>query len=120
MAIEFQEFIGRVADYIRKQLGEECSVSVRETLKNNGEIRKGLLIENGSSNISPCIYLEDYYRGLAEGEEALQEVLEEVMSTYEKTVTYKTFDTYILGDYGSIRGRLRGKLINTEKTGITF
>lgn len=115
MTLEFQEFINRAADFIQGQLGEGYHVSVRETVKNNGEIRKGIVIGNGLSNISPCIYLEEYYRNLTEGRRSLEELLMEIMGIYKQAAADEKFDVSVLNDYRSVRDRIRGRLVNTEK-----
>lgn len=67
----FEEFIEEIRNNILDYLPEEyedADVDIREVYKNNNVALTGLMVhpENGN-NISPTIYLDDYYKKYQNG-----------------------------------------------------
>ena len=63
-------------------MGTHIRVSTRTVKKNNGTERSGLLIEDDSTNISPTIYLEEYYQQFLSGK-GVDKIAKEVADLYE-------------------------------------
>lgn len=84
--MNFEEFCSYVESNILDVLGskEERTASVKEVLKNNSVVLKGLMIVENESNISPTIYLEDFYEQMVVEEKSEEEILEEIASAYER------------------------------------
>lgn len=113
--MEFQEFIGRVINFFKGQLGNDYRVFTQEVKKGNGVALTALVIENPLSNISPCIYLDKYYEDFQNSREIFEAIAAKIMAIYQRTARNEMYDTSILTDYMRIKDKIRGKLINTEK-----
>lgn len=113
-ALPMEQFAECVRAVVQERAGEEGTVFVQEVRKNNGVMLTGLSIFGKGSNLSPTIYLEEFYERYAEGV-GLAELAEEILSCYEERCTAKTFDAEFYTDYEQVKKRLAYRLINWEK-----
>ena len=58
----YYQFIHAVEEKIKKEVKEERKISVHTNIKNNGVKRTGIMISENGINISPTIYLEEYFQ----------------------------------------------------------
>ena len=75
--LNYEEFKQAVADNIKEYLPakyEESHVEVKEVIKNNNTVLDGLLVSSPDSNVSPAIYLNDYYEQYKNGMESMQKL----------------------------------------------
>ena len=111
-----------------KQLGQEvvqeisrlvpqAEVKVNEVRKNNSLILHGITIidRQESNDITPTIYLDNYYEGYCDGELTVEEIAEKVIQLYHERKDDVPFDIKTLTDFDNAKKNLRIKLINTEK-----
>ena len=59
--MDYREFTGAVEDQMNRRLKGGVQASLYTAVKNNGKERTGVLIESPGINISPTIYLEEYF-----------------------------------------------------------
>ena len=59
--MNYQQFIVAVKEKTTALLGETVTVRIQTVLKNNGTKRVGLMITKPTVNISPTIYLEQFF-----------------------------------------------------------
>ena len=59
--MNYREFTGAVEDQMNRRLEGGVRASLYTAVKNNGKERTGVLIETPGINISPTIYLEEYF-----------------------------------------------------------
>lgn len=106
------------ADAVEKQMNEKMTGGVKAalytTLKNNGKERTGVLIETPGVNISPTIYLEEYYQNYRQGD-TLEEIVDEILEFYREIRQEKSWDYEGILSYEGVRNRIVFKLINTVK-----
>jgi hypothetical protein len=79
--LDFDEFQSYVCDNIKDFLPEEfesAKVDVNLVIKNNDKKLHGLVIRKEDSNISPTIYLEQFYEGYKEHGIDLEVVMEHI------------------------------------------
>lgn len=112
--MEYQEFVCAVIVELNLKLKGGVKASLYTAVKNNGKERKGALIENPGVNISPTIYLEEFYERFEDGS-SIGEVAEEVLAFYEKVKCVKSWDASWLTEYEKVRGKIIFKVINTRK-----
>lgn len=109
----YQDFITRVEKNIMSYLPDSArmSVEIREVCKNNGIVLQGLTIKCEDTNITPIIYLEQYYEELSQGG-VFSEIMSEIAATYEnhKNGILPGFSLEELDD-----GKIFGELVNTER-----
>ena len=65
--ITYCQFIAAVKQKVESNINRNVRVEVHITLKNNGKERRGLVFIEEGINISPTIYLEEFYQNFREG-----------------------------------------------------
>lgn len=75
------QFIHAVETKVKKEVEEEKTVSIHTNVKNNGVRRSGIMISEKGINISPTIYLEEYFHQFRMGYplDRLQKILSDYM-----------------------------------------
>lgn len=110
----FTEFHDKIMDFISYDLAPEAEVKSHTVLKTNNVRRTGVTINYPNVNISPTIYLDDYYRNYENGDS-----FEEVCEKLRKMVTDAKADTDVdlsfLHNWETVKNRLYFRLMNTEK-----
>lgn len=112
--MEYREF----TDAVKKQMNQRMTGGVQASLytavKNNGKERTGVLIETPGINISPTIYLEEYYESYLKGR-SLGQIVEEILNFYNSIRQEESWDCERLRSYEGVRDRVVFKLVNTAK-----
>lgn len=111
--LNYEQFINAVAQKVTEEMGVNHSIVIHESLKTNGVTRKGLTIGEKNSNISPTIYLEEYYENYESGWE-LTEIVESFIRLYEKAKFEKNFEVEKIQNFENVKNKLSYKLINYE------
>ena len=65
--MDYREFTGAVEEQMNRRLEGGVRASLYTAVKNNGKERTGVLIEAPGINISPTIYLEEYFEDYQKG-----------------------------------------------------
>nr|WP_288722575.1 DUF5688 family protein [uncultured Sellimonas sp.] len=114
--MEYQSFLAEVKESIKKKLYGKVDVQDFHAVKNNGEMRRGFLFQSYNGNISPVIYMEDYFRRYNEGEE-IEEIIEELEIFYDhvKKVPDPVMEAEKLSDFREMKNRIVFRLVNRER-----
>lgn len=112
--MEYLEFVRIVEKEINRNLKGGMKARLYTAIKNNSQKRIGIIVEKPDVNISPTIYLEDYYAKYHCGVE-ISEISKEILMFYENVKCESSWDTEILENYGKIRKKIVFKVVNTEK-----
>lgn len=110
--MRYQKFIETVRKHIKQVVGKD--VSIQPVLKNNGTIYDGLVILDPLFNISPTIYLNQYYLRYLDGT-SLEDIYEDILHVYETALPNEEFDISLFQDYEKAKERIVMKLIHAEK-----
>lgn len=113
--MKFESFKDVVKKEVENRVGENCTVNVKDTAKNNGVILSGLTVKSEDSNIAPIIYLNDYYQLYESGYVGLEAIISIILKVYEESNVDHIVDMSQLLNYESIRKKIVYKLINSEK-----
>ena len=108
--MDYKQFLETVEKKVRENMGAHIRVSTRTVKKNNGTERSGLLIEDDSTNISPTIYLEEYYQQFLSGK-GVDKIAKEVVDLYEDLKVDRPWDEQKLGEYDKIKEKVIYRLI---------
>ena len=111
--MDYSIFCDEVKDRVRDICGEDFNVSVRDTLKHNSVILKGLVIMGRDSNVAPTIYLEDFYTDHCDGRE-MEDIVNDILKVYAKNRDCGNLDVSLFNNFEEIKGRISYKLINYE------
>lgn len=113
--MEFANFTAIVRQEVEKRTGANYKVRISDVRKNNGVILSGLTVTQDDSNISPTIYLNDYYNEYENGRATLTNVVNDVLDTYNRNKVNRSIDMRCLLNYECVRKNVIYKLVNTEK-----
>ena len=81
MTMEFTNFTTLVREEVERRTGDNYRVRINDVRKNNGVVLRGLTVMQDDSNISPTIYLNNYYDDYANGRATFVNVVNDVMDT---------------------------------------
>lgn len=104
-----------VKENVSIRLGSRYEVTINKITKNNDTILSGLTIRKGDLNISPTIYLNEYYEGYEKGQYTLYSIVNHIIETYKKNKTDKSVDMKFFLDFDSVRPFIVHRIINTER-----
>lgn len=112
--MNYTEFAGAVEKQISKRMAESVTVSLYTAVKNNGKERTGVMIETPGVNLSPTIYLEEYYENYCQGR-PLDQIADEIVRFYDNIKREESWDCEKIRSYQGVKHRIVFKLINTAK-----
>ena len=113
--MEFINFTSIVREEVEKRTGENYKVRINDVRKNNGVILRGLTVTQDDINISPTIYLNDYYEDYTNGKATLVNVVNDVLDTYNRNRVNRSVDMKYFLNFECVKGKVVYKLINAEK-----
>ena len=113
--MEFLQFVDAVKGAVKERLSEEMSVDTQTVMKNNGQERTGITISEKEYNLSPTIYLEEFYERFSEEEGCMEEIVEQVLHVYQKVRIEKQWDVEAFTDYEQIRTNIVYKVIHAGR-----
>ena len=113
--MNFEEFKAWVKENITSKDWKETSqVEISVVKKNNGVSATGLFIRENGQDVSPILYLDDYYIHYQNGE-LLENVIRNIRADYDKKVQMAAVKIPNLQEFENIRGRVIYRLVNYEK-----
>lgn len=112
--MEFTIFTEKVKNGVQQFLGEKVQVAVRDVRKNNGIYLRGMTMFGEGSNMSPTIYLDDFFEAYKEGK-TLASVVRDIVEIYERSKAHCNMDMNFFSDYNKIQNQIFCKLIHYEK-----
>ena len=112
--MDYQQFVAVIKEKVAQSLGDGMSLEIRTTLKNNGRERIGLTISQGETNISPTIYLEEYYQQFEKGNSP-EDIVESLLDVYHEVNFEHTWQIHSIKDFAEIQSKIVYKVISAGK-----
>lgn len=112
--MSYEQFVERVEEKLKGRLDGGRTLYVREATKNNGKERKGVVFCEPGVNVSPTIYLEEYYERYQQGC-SLEQVADQIMSLYSHVRMQHSWEGEFVTKYVNVRPRLIYQLISRER-----
>lgn len=112
--MDYEEFKANILNRIRQLLAPDASIQLQTIRKNNGIKLDGLIISNQTSNISPTIFLNQYY----EKQEFFPDfdaICKDIVLTYKQNCSTERIDADFFTDYAKIRSHIAYRIIHYEK-----
>lgn len=112
--MRFEQFTDAVVEKIREYLPEtfaNASVELNTIVKNNDTRLTGLTIRSVEQNISPTIYLEQFFERYQDGED-MSDVLEQIADVRISHELNERFDTEQITDFARVKEMIVPKLVN--------
>ena len=113
--MEFTNFTELVRNEVEKRTGDGHSVQITTVTKNNGVVLRGITVLREGCNISPTIYLNDFYGAYRNGTATIGTITDDVMDIYERNKIGKSIDMDDFLDYETAKHHIVYKLVNTER-----
>ncbi len=115
----YEIFIEELTENIRRFFGEGYKVEVHSVTKNNSVILRGMNICKTENNLSPTIYLEEFYKEYEEGK-SMSRIVMDIYALYEKIKFEEEVDFSFFTDYEKVRGHIFMKLVNRERNELAL
>ena len=109
-----EEFANEMRDRIEKEMGEGYEVSVLKVAKNNGVEMTGICVKNEETNISPTLYVDQFYEDLQHGRE-MDELLDKAAFSIKTGMPGKNFDVDFFRDYDRVKDKICYRLVNADE-----
>ena len=113
--MKFDMFKEMVRENISNKMGSDYEVILEDVTKNNGVILTGVLIRMPGENISPTIYLNDYYEMFKRAEISIHQIVARIIDVFNTSRPTIDFDIKQFMNYEYIKKKLVLKMVNTEK-----
>lgn len=110
----YEQFVQTVEHKVKEGIGEGVCVSIHTAQKYNGVNRKGILFSEEKSNVSPAIYLEEYYHRFCEGD-SFDAIVREILKLHRGMRFRTPWDPETIKGYKAVRERIVYRLINKEQ-----
>ena len=109
------QFIHAVETKVKKEVKEERTVNVHTNVKNNGVKRSGIMISEKGINISPTIYLEEYFQQFRRGY-PLEQIAKDIVELYEKIRFQNSWEEgEKVKDYEFVKDKIIYRLIGRKE-----
>lgn len=112
--MNYQQFVIVVKNKVALALGDGMSLNIHTALKNNGVERVGLTISDKRINISPTIYLEEYYKQFQDGFD-MEDIIASILDVYQEVKFEHTWQIHTVKDFEIMRSKIVYKLIHAKK-----
>lgn len=110
-----ENFTNLIKENLTEALEEKESCKIDHVLKNNGTELVGVTIMREDVNISPTIYINNFYDAYEDGDISMEEVLNEILHIYDNNKMEQSIDLRDFLDYEKVKDHIVFKLVNTEK-----
>ena len=111
--MDYTTFIYTMQNKVKENMRSNITVEVHRAVKNNGTIRMGLMFNQMGVNISPTIYLEEFYEQYLDGE-SISTLVQSVLDIYERVKVKQSIQYNNILDYSKIKDRIVYKVISLE------
>lgn len=112
--MKIHTFIYEILQKMQEEMGENVKISLQDITKNNGVVLTGLTFVQKNVNISPTIYLEDFYEDYKEGK-SMDNIMDEIKEIYYKSRMDQDINMNFFTEYEQAKERIVYKLINYDK-----
>ncbi len=110
----YQNFKQRILELMRQEFGGAAVISIQDVIKNNDTRLDGLTVFSEGCNVSPTIYLNDYYRQCEKGR-GFPDIFQEILRIYRENIPESSIDLSFFTAYDKVKTRVVFKLINYER-----
>ena len=107
--MNFEEFVNALIEELSERL-EDVSIEMHVVDKNNGTKLNGLIFKE-STNISPIIYVDNYYEQYTKYY-PLQNIVSEIEKAYLANKVNEDFEISLFTDYEKVKSNIIFELVN--------
>ena len=110
--MNYQEFAGAVEKKMNYKMEGGMRANLYRTLRNNGTERLGIMMETEGRNMSPTIYLEEFYMRYQKGE-TLDDIVKDIERFCQEARAQMPEGVGMLERFERVHDKIVFKLINT-------
>lgn len=114
------EFFERIKDGVLSNLRENdpsLDGAIQQVTKINNLVYHGLSLRSESNNVSPMIYLDDFFNRYSEEDLSIDDIVTRVTEVYKKNIAgAQDIDVSSITDYGYVKTRIVPAICNFEKS----
>lgn len=110
----YQKFKQQICQMLQQKLSSHEKVTIQDIIKNNDTHLDGLTILSSQYNLSPTIYLNQYFRQYEDGR-PLSTICQDILTLYHENKPSGNIDITFFTDYDKVKSRIIFKLINFER-----
>ena len=110
----YQQFIEFISNELTLFLEGETIAEAHTSLKNNGVTRLGVTISDPTINISPTIYLEEFYKQYQNGAHLL-DIIRNILDVYEEVRFEHSWEVGDLRHFDLVKEKLAYKIIHKKQ-----
>lgn len=117
MNMNFDEFKAYLQEHIKEYLPEkyaDADVSIQSVVKNNDQKLDGLMIRLEDINISPNIYINQFFEQFENGRD-IDDILATIADIRTQHEVSNDFDVSKLTDFDSVKDHITCRLVNAEQ-----
>ena len=96
--MNYCQFIRAVEQKVEEGVKGQVSVAVHTSIKNNGVRKYGLILTQPGINISPTIYLEEYYQQYKRGD-SLENIAGNILRLYGEIRFERSWEGEYIKEY---------------------
>lgn len=112
--MSYDAFTKEIELQLKNYMGENGTVHLHTVIKNNGKRRVGITFIETEVNISPTIYLEEYYQQFLQGE-SMNKILSQMMKLYGEVRAGRDWESDYIECYNQVEEHIICHLVNKEK-----
>lgn len=112
--MEYREFIEEVRWQLQNRMGKEVRIKVQRVQKNNGICLDGIAIWKEGENVSPTVYLDQFYESFQNGE-CIENIAGQIVEVYQKYRIQEPIDPKFYCDFANVKDHIVCKVINYKK-----
>ena len=115
--MNYQEFVTMMSERTNALLAPEVSVHIHKALKITGKERTGLTISEPNTNISPTIYLEEFFTQYQNGRPT-DDIADTIVSLYREVKFEHSWDVKQIQNFQRAKSKLAYRIIHFEKNRV--
>ena len=109
--MSYEQFVQEIETRLQKKVGDNRKVYIHTAMKNNGRTRKGITFVEEGINVSPTIYLEEYYERFIGGG-CVENITEQILQLYQSVRVPQSWKCDFVNNYDTVKDRIVIRLVN--------
>jgi ribosomal protein S1 len=109
------DFFEVLTKKVQAAMGPDYEVKVLPVRKNNDTVLNGMTILSAESNVSPTIYLDDFWMKYCGIQRTIGEIVDEIIECYNQHKNGCSIDVEWIRDYSKAKDKLIAVLVNKSK-----
>lgn len=112
--LTYEEFKNELVEEILEYLPDEysdCDVTIETVIKNNNSVNEGLMIRHSNINVSPNIYIQQFYDEYVEGE-PFEDICKKIANVRVDAEYGRNFEIDKILDFDFVKNAIYPNLIN--------